>query len=201
MKAPSDLQREKLNQIVKKILEDEYISIHISDVNIKEKLDAETSDLVCKYKLSNKDKAETIKASGRGVADALYHGFVNKMGKQYPSLKELKIIDFNLNAEGLKKYKVNPGTQAFVEAHLTISGGKRDGIVFHSRTRSINTATIKVICAAIECFINSERAYLKLKKGFLDAKKRNRQDLAEKYNLQMVELVNVNCYTASVDIY
>ena len=173
MKTPSDLQREKLNHIVKKILEDEYISIHISEVNIKEKLDAETSELVCKYKLAAQTKTETIKASGRGVVDALYHGFVNKMGKQYPSLKELRIIDFNLNAEGLKKYKVNPGTQAFVEAHLLISGGNRDGILFHSRTRSINTATIKVICSAIECFINSERAYLKLKKGYIDAKKRN----------------------------
>jgi len=201
MKTPSDLQREKLNEIVKKVLEDEYISIHISDVNIKEKLDADASDLVCKYKLSGQTKTETIKATGRGVADALYNGFVDKMGATYPSLKELRIIDFNLNAEGLKKYKVKPGTQAFVEAHLLISGGNREGIVFHSRTRSINTATIKVICAAIECFINSERAYLKLKKGYVDAKKRNRQDLAEKYNIQMIELVNVNCYTASVDIY
>jgi hypothetical protein len=135
------------------------------------------------------------------MCDALYHGFISKVGKKHPSLNELRIIDFHVNAEGLKKYKITPGTQAFVEAHLLIRGGNREGILFHGRSRSIITATIQVICAAIECFINSELAYLKLKKGYADAKNRNRQDLAEKYNLQMIELVNVNCYTASVDIY
>lgn len=200
MKTPSDLQREKLNDIVKKILKDEYISIQISGLTIKEKFGADTSDLICKYKLSNEKQTQTLKASGRGMCDALYHGFITKMGKKHPSLNELRIIDFNLNAEGLKKYKMTPGTQAFVEAHLLIRGGNREGILFHGRSRSIITATIQVICAAIECFINSELAYLKLKKGYADAQRRNRQDLAEKYNLQMVELVNVNCYTASVDI-
>ena len=201
MKTPGDLQREKLNHIVRDILKDEYVSIYISDVNIKEKLDADVSELTCKYKLSNQDKIETLKGKGRGIMDALYNGFITKMGKKHPSLKELRIVDFNLNAEGLKKYKVTPGTQAYVEAHLMLNAGARQGIFFHSRSRSITSATIKVICAAIECFINSERAYLKLKKGYADAKKRNRSDLVEKYNFQMIELVNVNCYTASVDIY
>ena len=200
-RTPADIQREKLNEIVKNILKDEYVSIHISDVNIKEKLDADVSDIVCKYQISSHDKQETIKSSGRGIIDALYNGFVSKMGKKYPSLKELRIVDFNLNAEGLKKYKVTPGTQAFVEAHLMIRGINRESIFFHSRSRSINSATIKVVCAAIECFINSELAYVKLKKSYANAKKRNRSDLVEKYNMQMIELVNVNCYTASVDIY
>jgi len=200
-RTPADIQREKLNEIVKNILKDEYISIHITDVNIKEKLDADVSDVVCKYQLSSQDKQETIKSSGRGIIDALYNGFINKMGKKHPSLKELRIVDFNLNAEGLKKYKVTPGTQAFVEAHLMIRGINRESMFFHSRSRSINSATIKVVCAVIECFINSELAYVKLKKSYANAKKRNRSDLVEKYNMQMIELVNANCYTASADIY
>tara|TARA_R100000008_G_C3556825_1_gene153706 strand:+ start:191 stop:796 length:606 start_codon:yes stop_codon:yes gene_type:complete len=201
MKTPADLQREKLNEIVCKVLEGEYLSIQILDVNIKETVGEDFSTISCKYQLSNQTKIETIKGTGNGIVDAFYNGFVDKMGKKYPSLKELRIIDFNLNAEGLKKYKVTPGTGAFVEAHLLIRGGNRQGIVFHSRSRSIATATIKVVCSALECFINSELTYLKLKKGYKDAKKRNRSDLVEKYNIQMVELVNANCYTASVDIY
>ena len=201
MKTPADVQREKLNEIVRKVLESEYISIQILDVNIKETIGEDTSTISCKYQLSNQTKIEVIKATGRGILDAFYNGFVHKMGKKYPSLAELRVEEFHLNAEGVKKYKINPGTQAFVEAHLRIRSANRQGIVFHSRSRSIATATIKVICAAIECFINSEAAYIKLQKGYADAKRRNRSDLIEKYNLQMVDLVSTNCYTASINIY
>ena len=58
----------------------------------------------------------------------------------------------------------------------------------------MNTATIKVVIDAVEYFINSEIAFLELKKCVGDAKKRNRQDLLRGFTSLMSEVVSIVQY-------
>jgi len=194
MKTPEDIQREKLRSLICEILGDDNLSIRLQTIEIKEDLSVDSTQIMCQYTLSRAQKLLVMKGSGRGLVDALYSAFVKEMGKEFSSLKSLKVVDFRLNAEGLSKYTVSPGTKAFVEAHLMMKGDSNSSLLFHSRSRSTNTAAIKVVCMAIEYYINSELAFRKLKELFLEAKGRNRVDVAESYNKKMIELVNVNSY-------
>ena len=52
-----------------------------------------------------------------------------------------------------------------------------------------------IIIKAIEFFVNAEHAYRMLLISYKEAKKRNRNDLVEKYKSEMTEMVKICCYS------
>ncbi len=198
MRTPEDDLRDRLTDIIRSLLGDDYISLDIETVEIVEDLSCDKTSIYCSYSLSSEEKGAIVEGTGTGVVDALYNAFVNRIGEDYKSLRELKLVDFRLSADGLNKYRVKPGTGAFVEAQMMI-GGDADRILFRSRSRSMNTAAIKVVSAVIEYFINSEIAFLRLKALYADAKSRNREDLATNYRRKIIELVSANSYAKILD--
>ena len=58
----------------------------------------------------------------------------------------------------------------------------------------MNKAAINVVLQAVEHFINSEKAVVRLRDYVKDASKRNRGDLVDRYVRQLSELVKNTSY-------
>ena len=157
-------------------------------MEIKESLACEDSFVRCSVNFGNK-KSLAISGHGAGILDAFYTAMLKDLSFKFSSLANIKFVDFRVNAEGLSRYKVNPGSKAFVEAHLMTEGKKNKSVLFHARSRSVNAATLNAACDAIEFYINCETAFVALRKFLDNAKKRNRPDL-----IQVVTNKIINMY-------
>jgi len=186
--------------LIKRVLGDELIKIKILDFTLEEDVEKELSSVSCSVLLySKKDSKEemiSLNAKGKGIIDALFISAIEKFSPTYPSLSKLTIESFSILADttGRKNKYKSSKTDAVVTADLFVDSGLREPLHFQTHSRSLATATILTVKKTIEYFINSELAMLALKRAVKDAKSRNRNDLLQKYILQMSELVKNNLY-------
>jgi hypothetical protein len=77
------------------------------------------------------------------------------------------------------------------------SDGKVFG--FFDSSRSIATSTARAVIAAVEYFVNAERAFITLYRSRQDARERNRDDLVTRYTEELAEVVKSTSYTEVID--
>ena len=189
--APTEHEQKQIRAKIKEFLKesDSYVTMSVDSFSLEEDIKNKTSTISGNLLINN--KKIIIRGSGVGIVDAFLRTVIEKLLDRYPSLQNIKLSEFYASAK-IKK-KARPGSDATVSVNLVLENIKRGKIHFSHSAQSLNTATILVVTEAIEYFINSEIAFLKLKSCIEDAKSRDRVDIVNKYMFLMVEVVkNMN---------
>ena len=133
-----------------------------------------------------------IDSSGTGFVDALFRGLLSVYVDTFKSLANIRFTSFGLHAS-LKPEHGAAGSDAEATVLLETSANSDDSTVmaFRKTGKSINVAAAKVVFEAIQFYINCELVYKKLKFLVLDAKSRDRNDVAAAYTSQLVDIVNI----------
>jgi hypothetical protein len=150
--------------------------------------------------VSGKGIAKPFAVSGEGVGfvDAVFHAFRDALGAEYPSLKSIRLVGFAVLAD-LDTIRDQAGTDAVGRVTLTVQNTRGRRFEFHSASRSITASTLAATLEATEYFVNTERAFTTLHRALTDARSRNRADLAERYGLQLAELVENTSYSEVIE--
>lgn len=189
--APTEFEQRQIRERIKSFLDESgsYVAISVSSFSIEEDLRKKASSIVADLSINN--KKTKIKGVGVGIVDALLRGLVDKLSKNYPSLKNIKISEFNAKAK-IKK-KARPGSDAVVDVDLVLENTRGGKIIFSHSAKSLNISAVLVVLESVEYFINSEIAFLKLKTCIENASLRRRSDLVNDYMFLMTEVVkNMN---------
>ena len=132
-----------------------------------------------------------------GFVDAIFSTCLNSYSKRYPSLKNIRLINFLVTPPSLLQSRQSYQDPSGLANICFTLGVKKCGKVdFVSESNSLVFSSFEGILSIFEFYINCEKAFRKLRFAHNNAKERNRADIQQVCQFKMVELINYNCYDA-----
>jgi hypothetical protein len=191
-------EQDRIRKLVRDALGSEYLSLRCDRVHFEEDL-VETEGRV-RAELRNELTGERHSIEGRGVGliDAFFQALVGHLAKDYSSLKTIEFSKFRVDGRIETKRQVQ-GADAEGEVTLMVVNSDHREFEFRHASRSITASALQAVLAAVEYFINSERAFIAVQKWLEDAKARNRDDLVQVYTAQLIELVKNTSYSDAIE--
>lgn len=143
--------------------------------------------------------ASGVSAEGKGVGqvDAIFDALRTHYANKYSSLRSIKLYDFNVKLNRKAKQR-RDGGDAVCKVSLEIQNSRNDLFDFVNSSRSLAASSALAVAAAVEFFINSEKAFVVLYGALANAKERNRQDLVVKYTSHLASVVKNTSYAEMI---
>ncbi|MCC6747397.1 MAG: hypothetical protein IT371_07045 [Deltaproteobacteria bacterium] len=180
--------------LMREVLRESYTNLQVRRVDIKEQLDEETTEINCEVINEATGEKSVIAGKGVGVIDAFFQGVADRFATEYPSLRTIRFAAFTVQAQlGSKRGYAGTDSKAEVTVEVANSDDKR--FRFTHASRSVIASSIVTTLAALEYFINSERAFVTMYHALKDAKERNRSDLVQRYTNALASLVQNTSYS------
>ena len=194
IKLPQEFERERVQKVIKEVLEDEYVTARIgNEYQIWENIEKKSTRISYNLRLVYKGykKIRNMSGTGAGPVDALFNSLRSTFTEEYGFLKELLFVEFKVDAStGLAK---RFGSDAPVEAVLIVQMQNKRELAFRKKSRSINQCALDVVMQSFEHFINAERAIKIVKASIEDSRKRNRGDIHDKNLMRLSRLIQTSC--------
>jgi hypothetical protein len=146
-----------------------------------------------KLTVAERDTAVEVEGKGVGFVDAMHAGLLARYGREYQSLKTLRLTGFHVAAD-LETKKAQAGADAVGKVALDITNSEGRQFSFTHASRSMLMSTGIAVLAMVQYFVNAERAFLTLHNARRDALARGREDLVSRYTSEMAEVVESTSY-------
>ncbi len=191
------LQRHQENlALIKRVLDSEYVELQLLTLRVEE--NAEETSASVSLELSDGAQTLTLSGSGVGPVDAVFAALLARYGEEYQSLKSIELVDFRVEAKmDTKHAKIGGDSMGTVFLNVHNSEGK--SFEFSDEARSVSRSAARAVVAAVEYFVNAERAFLTLHRALLDAKERKRVDLVTRYTRELAEVVKSTSFTEVIE--
>ena len=187
---PEEKRQEKYYAIIRNVVGEQYQSISVKDLFVHHDLAAGNSKIKCALHVNTEELI--IIGTGVAVVDTLFNSLIEHFSGEYISLRNIKYNDFSIktkNYNGIKQFQ--PDTPVIIRLMLNNNKGS---LYFKKQSKSLNTAVVLVVCAAVEYLINSELAVRIIHEDLAHAKERNRSDLVNEYTQYLMDLVHIVSY-------
>ncbi len=184
-------------QLIKRVLDSDYIELRLEKLVIDE--DPEKVQTHVKLVLSDLH-GDTITAEGNGVGpvDAVFNALLQRYGSEYESLNSIEIAHFVVKADiETKQGKI--GVDSMGRATLGVLNSEGKLFEFSDESRSLTRSSARAVLAAVEYFVNAERAFVTLYSARLDAKERRRDDLVTRYTQELAEVVKSTSFAEVIE--
>lgn len=184
-------------ELIKQVLGQDYLVLEVESVVCEEAIDTGR----CKVKVETKDNrgvTQIVEGEGVGVVDALIGGLFKRYEIEYQSLKSIELANFQVKAH-LDTKKRRAGADSVGEVVLVVRNSEGTQFSFSDESRSILVSTARAVIAAVEYFVNAERAFIMLYRARQDARERNRDDLVTRYTRELGEVVKSTSYAEVIE--
>ncbi|HET6612916.1 MAG TPA: alpha-isopropylmalate synthase regulatory domain-containing protein [Kofleriaceae bacterium] len=185
-------------ELIKRVLGNDFLELAIHRLTLAEKLDSEVCSVVVEATQSGNGQAPVMEGEGCGIADAIYTALLSRYGTEYQSLQSISFTSFRVNAR-LGSESSHAGLDAVAEVELVVQNSEGSLFTFTDASRSITSSTARAVIAAIEYFLNAERAFITLYRSLKDAQARNREDLVTRYTRELAEVVKSTSYAEVIE--
>lgn len=184
-------------ELIRRVLGKEYLEVRIEKMILEEDFESGRSKVVL-HTHDTLGSRQEVDGEGVGLVDALWLGLRQRYGKEYQSLMSLELANFVVQAR-LDTKKHADGTDAIGEVTLEVRNSEGNLFPFSDASRSITASTARAVLAAVEYFLNAERAFITLHKCRNDAKERQRDDLVTRYTREIAEVVRSTSYAEVIE--
>jgi hypothetical protein len=190
-------QQEQMIGIMKELLGENYVQLEVVGYDLHEDFGRGETSIACKIVDTHSNEVTVIEGRGVGIIDAFFHGLLDHLSRDYPSLQSISVDKFTVTA----RIGAEQGTHSDAECEVVIGIKNDKGIHFEFETvsRSVTRAGIHATMLAAEYFVNSERAFIEAYKGIKSARDQNRQDMANRYTELMSALVRNTSYSEVIE--
>jgi hypothetical protein len=182
------------SRIVREILDDQVLHLHLSKVSVEEDLDLQTCTITCEVTDTGSGEKLSINGRGTGPIDAFFKAIVERFSGEYPSLKTIQFHAFEVSAN-LETGQSTSRTDSKGQVTLQVANSEGKVFSFKHASRSIVESGLIATLLGLEYFINSERAFISIYHALKDARARNRSDLVQRYTATMATLVQNTSYS------
>jgi hypothetical protein len=176
--------------LIRRVLGANYLELNLAKLAMDEE---PQSGSTVRVTLHEGTQTVEVEGKGVGVVDALYAGLLARYGREYQSLKSIQLVGFHVAAE-IQTKKQMAGVDAVGRVTLDVTNSEGRHFSFTDATRSITMSTAHCVIAAVQYFVNAERAFLTLYNARRDAMSRGREDLVSRYTAEMAEVVEATSY-------
>ena len=179
-------------ELIQRVLGQDYLDLRIERLVLNESMNNENSSVQIDLSDPN-GKEHALEGTGVGLVDALFNAFLARFAPEYQSLNSIEIARFSVKAR-LDTKKQKAGVDAVGEVVLDVRNSEGKIFSFSDSSRSISSSTARSVLAAVEYFMNAERAFITLYRSRQDARERNRDDLVTRYTRELAEVVKSTSY-------
>jgi hypothetical protein len=176
-------------QLIRRVLGTNYLQLSLAKLQIEENGDGAS----VKVTVAEGDTPVEAEGKGVGVVDALYSAMLTRYAREYQSLKSIELASFTVAAD-MESKKAHAGVDAVGRVTLDVTNSEGRHFTFTDASRSVVSSTARAVIAAVQYFINAERAFLTLHNARRDALARGREDLVSRYTAEMAEVVESTSY-------
>ena len=177
-------------ELIRRVLGSNYLELGLVKLSIDEDQDDGAS---VKVVVSEGGQNVEVEGKGVGVVDALYSAMLGRYAREYQSLNTIELAGFGVAADIASK-KAQAGVDAVGRVTLDVTNSEGRHFSFSDASRSVVRSTARAVIAAVEYFVNAERAFLTLHNARRDALARGREDLVARYTREMAEVVEATSY-------
>ena len=183
--------------MIRRILGDDYLELHILRLTLIEEFDTATS-VVKVETIDTKGATQLVEGEGCGLVDALFSGLLGRYALEYQSLETIELGNFTVGAQ-LDTKQGNSGVDAVGEVMVEVRNSEGVIFIFSDESRSIATSTARAVLAVVEYFVNAERAFVSLHSYLADARQRSRPDLVTRYTRELADVVKSTSYAEVIE--
>lgn len=184
-------------ELIRRVLGPDYLELRLEKLILEERVDDHVGKVVLET-IDSKETRQTIEGSGVGLVDALFQALLGRYAGEYRSLESIEVASFAVQAR-LDTKKQKAGVDAIGEVTLEVRNSESNLFPFTDASRSITSSAARAVLAAVEYFINAERAFITLYRSRQDAKERNRDDLVTRYTRELAEVVKSTSYAEVIE--
>ena len=131
---------------------------------------------------------------------AFFNALKQRYAPEYPSLDSLRFTSFSVNglmtASGVD---TTSGADAEAEARIGVTNSYGREFVFSAVTGSVSRSSVEVVSAAVEYFVNSERAYVTMYRALEHYRSEGRTDHVAKYTTRLAAMVRNTSYSSVLE--
>ena len=180
------------------VLQDDFLKLIVTDYNLAENLAEGRCHIECNVVEQPGDRRLPISGDGVGLVDAFFAGLCSRYHAEHPSLKSIRFNSFSVR--GLISESDNgQASDAMAEVGLGVANSYGSEFLFAARSRSVTQSTIEAVVGAVEYFVNSERAYVKMYAALQHYKSVGRTDLVAKYTDLLAQMVRNTSYSEVIE--
>jgi hypothetical protein len=176
--------------LIRRVLGANFLQLNLTKLSFAED---PASGATVGLSIQEGEQAVEVEGKGVGVVDALYAGLLARYGREYQSLKTIALVGFHVAAD-IETKKASAGVDAVGRVTLDVTNSDGRRFSFTDASRSVTLSTARAVVAAVQYFINAERAFLTLHNARRDAMARGREDLVARYTAEMAEVVEATSY-------
>ena len=182
--------------LIKRVLAKDYVELQLATLGVEE--DAAETKTSVSLNLKEGEQTLTLTGHGVGLVDAVFDALVERYGTEYQSLQSIELADFKVEAQLDTKNGRN-GVDSMVAVRLDVLNSEGRSFEFSDTSRSVSRSSARAVIAAVEYFVNAERAFIALHRARLDAKDRKRDDLVTRYTRELAEVVKSTSFTEVIE--
>lgn len=198
MRSSMEHRHEEALARMRDVLQEDFLTLRIQGYQLNEDFVASTARIMCTVEEGDGEVRFGIESEGVGLIDALYKGLQQRYADEHPSLRYIRFTSFQVR--GLMNESANDnGTDAKAEARIGVTNAYGTEFEFASVSSSVSQASLETVLAAVEYFVNSERAYRRMQAALTWAKQERRADLVAKYTDLLAQMVRNTSYTHLMD--
>lgn len=182
---------------MREVLGDEFLTLSFSDYRL-EATHGGPSVIRCTVIENPGDRRLVIEGEGVGMVDAFFRGLCARYQQEHPSLETIRFSSFSVR--GLtREASGERASDAKAEAFIGITNSAGTEFEFSAISPSVTHSSIEGVLAAVEYFVNSERAYVRIYRALQHHRTTGRSELVGRYTKLLAEMVRNTSYSSAVE--
>lgn len=182
---------------MREVLHDDFVEFRVVSCSSEEDFDSGTAVVRCALAV-NGDPPLAVEGRGVGMIDALFNGLLTRFAPEYPSLESIRFTGFSIKGP-IGPSSSHSATDGRAEARVGVTNSYGTEFVFGAISESVTRSSLTAVVAAVQYFINSERAYVTMYKALEHYRDEGRVDLVAKYTSLLAEMVRNTSYSSAVE--
>lgn len=182
---------------MREVLGDDFLRLSFSHYRL-EATAGGPSMLTCEVVEEPPQRTFTIAGEGVGLVDAFFRGLCERYRQEHPSLETIRFSSFSVRGL-IRNESGDQASDAKAEAIIGITNSAGREFEFSAVTPSVSHSSIEGVLSAVEYFVNSERAYVRLYKALQHHRTTGRSDMVNRYTELLAEMVRNTSYSSAVE--
>ena len=183
---------------MRQVLGEEFLTLRVTEYSLTENFDDDHCVVTAQVVENPGERRFTIEGRGVGMLDSFFGALCERYQGEHPSLETIKFSSFSVRGL-MGESRRDHATDAKAEAVVGITNSAGTEFHFGAVSPSVSHSSIEAALEAVEYFVNSERAYVRIYKALQHYKQSGRPELIGKYTQLLAEMVQNTSYSHAVE--
>lgn len=183
---------------MREALGDEFVTFAVKHYQLREDFADDHCVMTCGVIENPGDRAFELEGKGVGMLDAFFTMIRHRYQPEHPSLETIHFSSFSVRGL-MAETAADQSSDAKAEATIGVTNSHGTEFHFSAVSPSVSHSSIEAALAAVEYFVNSERAYIRIYKALQHHKRSGRPEMVGRYTELLGEMVRNTSYSSAVE--